>query len=146
MKRSVGITGCVMAILFGATLAQADWASDRSTPRRHRQELADKAHKERERKEHVMTPEEKLRRQEASARRRATFNNWVVNPIKRLKPRRRPGPPSQEAVTERKERMQGKFSGILPRRYPSGQSTDPATGGESQTNVQPAIYTTEETK
>ena len=144
MRRSLKIAGCITtAILFGTTLSEAGW-EERSMPKRLREEMVAKEHKEKERKEQVMTPEEKLKREEASANRRATFNKWVVRPIKGLKPHRRPGPPSKEAVSERREKMK-RFSGIVPRRYPEGQSTDPATGSGPETNVQSAVYT-EETK
>lgn len=146
MKCSAKIIGCMTAVLFGATLAEGAFQQDeRSLPRRLREEKVATQGEEREGQENALTPEQIARRQEASARIRARLNKWVVSPVKRLRPKRRPGPPSEEAAAQRRKSLQNRFSGLAPQRYPEGRSTDSATG-TTTTNVEPAVYTTEETK
>lgn len=146
MKNRVGIAAMGMVFVLGASLAEASSIQERTTPKRIRRALQERQFQEREKKERVLTLEQIERRKEAAARRRERFQKWVVSPIKKLRPHRHPGPPSEAAAARRREAMKGRFDGLVPHRYPAGQSTDPATGTESQTNIQPAVYTTEETK
>ena len=150
MKRSLRIIGALTAVLFGMTLAEAALETDWGMPRRAREEMASKKHQERAQKEKVLTPEEKMKRQEASERRRATFRKYVISPVKRLRPHRRPAEGKEaemkQATTERQENINRKFGWLVPHRYPAGQSTDPGTNATPSTNVQPATYSTGETK
>ena len=148
MRRAWTITGCLMVILFGATFARAAWEEDRDVPRRVRQEMAEKEHQERTQKEKVMTPEEQMRRKEASERRRGTFRKYVIHPIKHLQPHRHPAKGTekeiQQSTAERRGTMSRKFNWLVPHRHPAGNAE--RTTSTSSANIQPATYSTEETK
>ena len=146
MNRSWKIVGCMTALLFGATLAEGAFQQDeRSIPRRLRREKVTTEQKERDVKESTLTSEQLARKREMSERVKMRFNKWVLNPVKRLHPRRRPGPPNKETAAARQERMKGHVSALVPHRYPAGRSTDSATG--ATTNATPATYrTTEEVR
>ena len=144
MKRALKVTGCLMVVLFGATFAHAAWEENRDLPRRVRQEMASKEHRERASKEREMTSEEKMQRKEASERRRAAFRKYVIHPIKRLQPHRHPTKGREEEIRqtkeERKENLNRRFGWLVPHRHPSSAS------GASSTHIQPASYSTGETK
>ena len=148
MKRTWTIAGCLTVILFGAPFARAAWEENRDVPRRVRQEMAAKEHQEKMQKESVMTPEEQTRRKEASERRRGAFRKYVIHPIRRLQPHRHPTQGKEEEIrkssAERKENMNRRFGWLVPHRHPSGRTG--AGGGGSSTDIQPATYSTEETK
>jgi len=138
------------AVLFGVGLAEAALETDWGMPKRAREEMAAKQRHERERKETVLTPEEKMRRQEASEHRRATFRKYVIAPVKKLRPHRRPAEGKEaeikQATTERQEKINHRFGWLVPHRYPSGQPTDTGTNTTPSTHVEPATYSTEEVK
>lgn len=148
MKVALKVAGCLTVFLFGATLAHAAWEENRDVPRRIREEMATQEHREKARKEMVLTPEQQTRRKEASERRRAAFRKYVIHPIKRLQPHRHPAKGREEEIRqaseERKEKMDRRFGWLVPHRHPSGR-TDVAAGASS-TNIQPATYPSSETK
>ena len=136
MKGLLRIVGCVTVILFGITFAEGATQNERGTPRRVREEMAQKSRHEKELKEKVMTPEEKMKREQASENRREKFRKWVIHPVKKLKPQRRPGPPSEEAAAARREKLRkiGRWDA------PKKESNDRPTGAPPTTNVQSASY------
>ena len=123
MKGALRVAGCLTVVLFGATLAHADWASERSTPRRVQEEMA----AEQARKENEMTPQEKMRRKEIAENRRTKVRKYVLNPFKRLKPHRHPAKAREEESrqakkAEQKQNSNNRFGWLIPHRPSSSQT------------------------
>ena len=134
-----------VVLFFGMTVASeaAFQQDERSMPRRVRQELKERKLQERQRKGEVLTPEEKAQKEGRSARIRNRMNKYVINPIKNIRPHRRPGPPNEEAAARRREAMRQKFDGFIPRREGAAASTASGATQTPSRNVQPASYSSE---
>jgi len=136
----IKVIGGIALLLFSASLVHAV-DINRGAPKRVRNSMQEERQEQIAKKRMEMTPEQKRVWKERRARIKAKVDKWLVDPIKRLKPSRRPGPPSEEAAERRRERLDGKVEKLVPRRYPTGESTDTASG-TTDINIEPANYST----
>lgn len=150
MKKTFHVMGsCLMLMAFVASTAEADFR-DRTIPKRIREEMKTKEEKERVQKIAEMTPEQEAKRKERIERMRARVNKYLVNPIKKLRPRRHPElyqkETKEEAAARRKERMRERFGGLVPHRYQKDRTIDTVEDPGPPPEVKPATYSAEEIK
>ena len=146
MTRSLRVVGCMIVLLFGVTLAEAAWYNKQTMPKRLREEMKTKQEEARARR--MLMPEERERREARATRVRNRIRKYIINPIKKLRPRRHPEKfqteTKEEARARRRERINRRFKNLIPQRYPKGYRSDTATGEEPFVNIEPARFSEEE--
>lgn len=141
MKGTLRILAFSMAVLFGAApAAEAVNFNRHVTPKRIREERQTRQGALRARRRASMTPEEKAARKERKARIRSRLNRYLINPIKKLRPRRHPGKyrteTKEEAAARRRKALKEKWDWIIPDGRSEGDKAVPESGRPA--NVQPA--------
>ena len=123
MRRCLKQVGCFMVSFFFGVTCLVVSADQRDMPKRIRAEMKARQEAEKAEKEARMTPEQKVKREEAVARRKAFFKRHLVDPVVKLKkmsfkrPSRRAGMPAEtreEAAARRRAVWNQRFGKLLP--------------------------------